>query len=220
MLRIDKKDIFRHVRLNRMNQNIESSGRCRGSAGCESPLSGAKALPGSRSGGPPTASLRAAPRPGCGKHPRLQSGGEPARRKSAIIPATAGRARRNRRRSPSVRSLRTARHRRPVAPSWAAGELRPGSGAGRLRQKHHVRGGERGRGRKRPQSRTVPARQRIPADQSSAPERQCNLFLSQNVVSFLLDAQWSFPYISANEKADGCKKTGLPVFKWVIDEEG
>ena len=35
-------------------------------------------------------------------------------------------------------------------------------------------------------------------------EQQCNLFLSQDVVSFLLDAQRPFPYISANEKADGC----------------
>jgi hypothetical protein len=26
----------------------------------------------------------------------------------------------------------------------------------------------------------------------------------RNVVSFLLDAQWPFPYISANEKADIC----------------
>jgi hypothetical protein len=43
---------------------------------------------------------------------------------------------------------------------------------------------------------------------------------SQDVVSFLLDAPWPFPYISANEKADGCKKTELPVFEWVIDEEG
>jgi hypothetical protein len=27
---------------------------------------------------------------------------------------------------------------------------------------------------------------------------------SQDVVSFLLDAPWPFPYISANENADGC----------------
>ena len=44
---LTEERLFRHVRLNRMNQNIGSSGRSRGSAGCESPLSGAKVLPGS-----------------------------------------------------------------------------------------------------------------------------------------------------------------------------
>jgi len=28
--------------------------------------------------------------------------------------------------------------------------------------------------------------------------------LDQDVVTFLLDVLWPFPYISANEKADGC----------------